>query len=257
MTLTIDIVREDTVFSTMDAARARLDAGAPAGTLVLAREQTAGRGRKRRAWSTLEGAFAGTLILRPDLAPERAPRLTLLAGAAVCDAALAVGADVHLKWPNDVVIDAGPDAEPGPLGTFRKVAGVLVEGVIGPRGLEGALVGLGVNVARPAGGVPTDLRTIAATLADAGGDGDSAHFERALVAALSARMASPDDDDAFADALALQRARSFTLGRPVEAPEDGVRGTAVDLEPDGVLVVETPDGQRVRVVAGDVVPTLE
>lgn len=225
--------------------------GAPHGTLVVARRQTAGKGRSGRSWLSAEGGLYLSLLLRPTLAPDKLPRLTLLAGAAVVDALLASGAEVYAKWPNDVLVRAASD---GPLGPFRKVCGVLVEGVLGPKGIEGAVLGVGLNLVPPAGGFPADIAAVAGALSDVGVTLSREGALGALLLHLERRLADPADDAAFAAALDVLRARSATLGRDVEARDDDVRGRAEDLDTDGALLVRTASGALVRVVAGDVWP---
>lgn len=225
--------------------------GAPHGTLVVARRQTAGKGRSGRGWLSEEGGLYLSLLLRPRLAPEKLPRLTLLAGAAVIDALLASGGDVYAKWPNDVLV---PCAVEGPLGPFRKVCGVLVEGVLGPKGIEGAVLGIGLNLVRPAGDFPAAIASVAGALSDVGIALSRDDALRLLLLHLERRLADPADDAGFAAALEVLRARSATLGRDVEARDDDVRGRAEDLDTDGALLVRTASGALVRVVAGDVWP---
>lgn len=224
--------------------------GAPHGTVVVARRQTAGRGRSGRQWLSEEGLYL-SVVLRPKLSPERLPRLTLLAGAGVLDALLALGSEVYAKWPNDVLIAANSD---GPLGPFRKVCGILVEGVMGPRGIEGAVLGVGVNLVNPPGGFPEELRLLAGAVSDVGPVLSRDDALRAVLTRLQERLSQPNDDGAFAAALDRLRERSATLGRRVEVRDDGVRGVAEALGDDGALLVRTDEGELVRVIAGDVWP---
>lgn len=225
--------------------------GAPHGTLVVARRQTAGKGRSGRSWLSEEGGLYFSLLLRPRLAPEKMPRLTLLAGAAIVEGLGALGVEVYAKWPNDVLVPAAP---PGPLGPYRKVCGILVEGILGKGGIEGAVLGIGLNLVHPKGGFPTEIESVAGALADVGLAPTADEVLSALLERLSPRFADPSDDGAFANALDVLRARSATLGREVEARDDGVRGRAEDLDEDGALLVRTAEGALVRVVAGDVWP---
>lgn len=225
--------------------------GAPHGTLVVADRQTAGRGRSGRSWLSGDGGLYLSLLLRPRLAPEKLPRLTLLAGAAIVEALALAGADVYAKWPNDVLV---PAAEAGPLGPFRKVCGILVEGVAGKQGIEGAVLGVGLNLVRPPGGFPDDIARLAGALSDVGLVLQRDEALRAVLATLERRLADPADDEAFAAALNVLRARSATLGRPVEVRDERVRGVAEDLDDDGALLVRSDEGGLVRVVAGDVWP---
>ena len=124
--------------STQEDARALVRAGAPHGTIVIAEEQTRGRGRRGRSWVSPPGTgLWATVILRRPL-PEAAPQvLTLAAAVAVCEGARALGAAVEIKWPNDIIASGGRSAG-------GKVAGVLGEVLASDAG-PCALLGIGVN----------------------------------------------------------------------------------------------------------------
>ncbi len=169
--------------STNDRARELAIAGALHGTLVTASEQTAGRGRMGRTWSAPPGSsLLMSLVLRPrspssELPTEPWPpsQLPLLAGVAVCDV---VGPQARVKWPNDVVIEDGPN--------LRKVAGILTEA----RPQAGwAVLGIGLNVAVRLQDLPPELQGTAATLAL---PRDAVEPTLAtLLAALERRLAAP------------------------------------------------------------------
>ena len=207
--------------STNARARELAVAGAPHGTAVTAGEQTAGRGRQGRGWSTPPGsALAVSLVIRdPD------PLLSLRAGLAVADLA---GAGARVKWPNDVLVDG------------RKVAGVLVEG----RPQEGwAVLGMGVNAALDLAELPEEVRATAGTLGL-----DPAELPRALemlLAGLEARLAEPQEAT-----LAALRERDGLAGRPVRW--EGGEGEGAGIAADGALLVRGSDGTVHVLAAGEV-----
>ena len=207
--------------STNARARELAEAGAPHGTAVTAGEQTAGRGRQGRGWSTPPGsALAVSLVIRdPD------PLLSLRAGLAVADLA---GAGARVKWPNDVLVDG------------RKVAGVLVEG----RPQEGwAVLGMGVNAALDLATLPEELRPTAGTLGL-----DPAELPRALealLAALETRLAEPPEAT-----LAALRERDALAGRSVRW--EGGEGVGAGIAGDGALLVRGADGDVHALAAGEV-----
>ena len=207
--------------STNARARELAEAGAPHGTAVTAGEQTAGRGRQGRGWSTPPGsALAVSLVIRdPD------PLLSLRAGLAVADLA---GAAARVKWPNDVLVDG------------RKVAGVLVEG----RPQEGwAVLGIGVNAALDLSVLPEEVRATAGTLGL-----DPRELPRALevlLAALEARLAEPPDAT-----LAALRERDALAGRPVRW--EGGEGEGAGIAADGGLLVRGAGGTVHTLAAGEV-----
>jgi BirA family transcriptional regulator, biotin operon repressor / biotin---[acetyl-CoA-carboxylase] ligase len=207
--------------STNDVARELAAAGAPAGTVVTAREQTAGRGRQGRAWAAPPGqALIASVVVRPF-----GPLLPLAAAVAVADVA---GEHARIKWPNDVLVDG------------RKVAGILVEA----RPAEGwAVVGVGLNAAVELDALPAEVRARAATLGRRPDELDAVLAE--LLAALDGALAL--DDDAL---LERWRARDALVGR--EVSWGAGRGTALGVDRDGHLLVERPDGGREALSAGEV-----
>src|SRR5690348_4208194 len=130
------LVARDETGSTNDDAMDAARNGAPEGTLVWARRQTTGRGRRGRAWVSPEGNLHLSIVLRPGVVPRRAGEIAFVAALAAADAcaALAPAADVRCKWPNDV------------LAAGRKVGGLLIESAFGGAGVEWMVVGIGVNL---------------------------------------------------------------------------------------------------------------
>ena len=214
--------------STQDAARALAEAGAAEGSLVVAERQSDGRGRRGRGWLSPAGGLYFSLVLRPELPLAALPLVSLAAGVALAEAAGVGG----LKWPNDLL---APDG--------RKLAGVLVEADLRGEEVRYLVLGVGVNFDPPG-------------LEGAAGLTEFVHAERVDVLArfLGALeplyLALPDPEPV----LAAWRARTVTLGRRVRVhtPAGPKEGTAVDVEADGSLVLETPRGRRTRVSAGDV-----
>jgi BirA family transcriptional regulator, biotin operon repressor / biotin---[acetyl-CoA-carboxylase] ligase len=132
------VLRFDTVSSTNDLAREMAAAGAREGTAILALEQTAGRGRQGRSWSspTGEGLYL-SLVLRPKVRPADSPIITLAAAVAVAETlSIDFNLPVDIKWPNDV------------LARGRKICGILVESAIEGTELQYAVMGIGVNMSQ-------------------------------------------------------------------------------------------------------------
>jgi BirA family biotin operon repressor/biotin-[acetyl-CoA-carboxylase] ligase len=246
MTRRIDWVvhRFDAVESTMDEAARLAAAGAPEGTVIRAEYQRAGRGRAGRAWASPPGAsLLTTLLLRPDVSPDRLGALSLVAGVAVAEAIEALGVGpVWLKWPNDVWLGGPVDG--------RKAAGILATGRTRGVAVDYALVGIGVNVSPPPGALPHD----AIGLAEAAGR--PINRDR-LLATLLARFSAR-----YAEFLAARgrpsldawRRRAALLGENVAVEVGGERraGTLAGIDDDGALLLRDAD-QIVRVVAGDLV----
>ncbi|HEY4277491.1 MAG TPA: biotin--[acetyl-CoA-carboxylase] ligase [Conexibacter sp.] len=216
-----------TIGSTNARAQELAAAGAPHGTLVTGGEQTAGRGRQGRAWTTPAGtALAASLVLR-----QPPPLLTLTAGLAVAEVAAALdsaGREPAIKWPNDVLLDG------------RKVCGILAEG----RLQEGwAVLGIGINVAIAQDDFPPELADRATSLGLAPHD-----VERALALLLTSlerwlTAPTPELVEGF-------RQRDALLDR--EIAWDGGSGTAAGIADDGRLRVRATDGSERLLDAGEV-----
>ena len=209
----------DTTASTQDEARRRFT-GRP--LLLVAAHQTAGRGRRGRAWEGAPRAVAATLAFRPPWPEEAWPRLTLAAGLSACRV---LGEAVRLEWPNDLVVGTS------------KVGGLLTEAAAGV-----VAVGLGVNLYWPQ---PTVDGAGALGTEDPGPEA-APRLAAAWADDLLARVAAGPDYWGVGD----YAARCATLGREVTW-EPGGAGRAVGVEADGGLVVETAAGRRV-LYAGEV-----
>jgi BirA family biotin operon repressor/biotin-[acetyl-CoA-carboxylase] ligase len=226
-----DVEYHDAVVSTNDRAR-ELAAAGREDVVVLANEQTGGKGRLDRQWASPPGGVWLTILLRPAVPPARAPVFTLAAAVATARAAREAGVEAVIKWPNDVLVDG------------RKLAGILTEVEGEADRVSWLVVGVGVNAnvdpdALPAGIEATSLRAEV-------GDVDRRAFTQRLIEEFDDLRHDPDAVvPAWHDLAA-------TLGRRVrvEAPDCDVVGEAVDVEFPGTLVVETDRG-RVEVTAGD------
>lgn len=216
--------------STNDVARALADDGAPHGTVVIADEQQAGRGRHGRRWEAPRGrALLMSVVLRAGSA--RAPAIApLRVGLAVVHAIEATcGVGVQLKWPNDVILNDS------------KVAGVLCEGsMTGGRIL--VIAGIGINVAQQHGDFPPDIAGSATSLHLAG----CAAARRADIAgALLDSLLGPTGDIAAPlrpEELTAYRAHDALRGRPVTV--DGVpAGIAAGIDATGALRIRRNDDE--------------
>ncbi|WP_407560750.1 biotin--[acetyl-CoA-carboxylase] ligase [Streptomyces sp. 184] len=230
------------------AARAR--EGAPEGAVLVAEEQTAGRGRLDRRWSApaRSGLFF-SVLLRPEGVPaSRWGWLPLLAGVAVATALpRAAGVDTALKWPNDVLVTVA--------GEERKTGGILVERV--DADAEAVVLGIGINVTLRADELPVPQ---AGSLALAGAKvTDRDPLLRAVLRSLERWYGSwrtAAGDPAGARLQETYAAGCATLGRQVRAELPGgatLTGEAVAVDGDGRLVLATAAGMEEPVGAGDVV----
>ena len=228
--------------STNDRARELADAGAAHGEVVVAESQTAGRGRRGRAWASPAGRnLYLSVILRPNLPPQRAPELTLVASVAACDACRKAGVEVGIKWPNDLLVGE------------RKVAGILTELSAEPDLVHWVVLGIGVNLNSGSGDFPADLRGVATSLSiERGQPVPRALFAAALLSELE-QWLDRHAAEGFGPVREAWRERSVTLGREVRVDADGgeISGVAEDVDASGALLVRGRSG-LVRVVSGDV-----
>lgn len=212
-----DIIYKEESTSTNDDARDLAVVGASSGTAVVAKSQSRGRGRAGRSFESPVGGLYLSVVLRPTRPAAEWSLLPLLAGVVVTR--FVPGSS--LKWPNDVLVGE------------KKAGGILVESVWGAAPF--AVVGIGLNV-------------LSAPVLEATTTGVSVDAS-ALRDALVARVLEWEKMGSAA-VLAEIREACSTIGKEV-VWVDGA-GRAVDIDVDGALVVESPDGRRERVVAGDV-----
>jgi BirA family biotin operon repressor/biotin-[acetyl-CoA-carboxylase] ligase len=246
--------RFETIDSTNRWVLEEARAGAPEGLVAVTDHQAAGRGRRGRSWDAPPGSsLLVSVLLRPGswrpgswrpgssgraITPDRLHLLTMAAGLALLEAVGAVaGVDAALKWPNDLVVGD------------RKLAGLLAEAEVSGTGeVRTVVLGVGCNVAQRA--FPAHLaETATSCVLEAGHEVDREALLVSFLDALARRLAT-------LDTVALDyRARLATLGRAVRVDlgDDIVEGTAVDVDSDGRIEVERPDGSRVAVAVGDVV----
>jgi len=238
------LVALDSIDSTNEEARRRLaaDPSLPEGTLIWAAEQTAGRGRRGRSWSSPRGNLYLSVVLRPGCAPAVAAQLGFAAAVALAAtlAEILPGAErVRLKWPNDVLVDGA------------KASGILLEATTAGEGEPGPIIlGVGVNLqSRPESGLYPTI-----SLAEAGCP-ISAPGE--LLERFAARLLSCYElwrRDGFAPLREAWLTRAIGLGEQVEVRLDRetLSGRFEALDETGALALALPDGGRRLVAAGDV-----
>jgi len=226
----------DEVTSTFDVAETRARAGAPHGTVVVAKRQSAGRGRLGRVWESPAGGLWMTAILRPQTASAtHAPALSLVVAAALAEALeQSYALDVRLRWPNDLYVGR------------RKLGGLLADARWSGEHMDCCLLGIGINVNVSEEDLSDEVRARATSLrAELGRDLDVGQVLEVVLRALHETC-----DRFFASTPHLDidrvRARCDTLGRPVRATlDDGshVEGRAADIGPLGSILINTEGGR--------------
>jgi BirA family biotin operon repressor/biotin-[acetyl-CoA-carboxylase] ligase len=234
----------DEIESTNTRAAQLAAAGVPEGVVVMARQQTAGRGRQGRTWvSPPDSGIYVSFVLRPDLAPQSVPLMSLATGVAVVDAVAAVtGLQVGLKWVNDIVASG------------RKLGGILAEMTTDPKtGQRSLVVGVGINVRLDETQPFDELCERVEWLERlAGREIDYTLLVVELAWSLEQRYFDMRDG-ARQKIVDMWKERSVTLGQEIRATtgNSAVEGTAIDIDENGALVLATVDG-NIKLHAGEI-----
>jgi BirA family transcriptional regulator, biotin operon repressor / biotin---[acetyl-CoA-carboxylase] ligase len=235
------LVSLETVGSTNEEAKRLARAGAEDGTLIWAREQTRGKGRSGRAWTSPPGNLYLSLVLRPDCPPVAASQLgfvaALGAGGGLAEV-LPPMIDLRYKWPNDILLNR------------RKVAGILLEteSAAADR-LDWLVLGIGINVAER----PSDTAFPATSLRE---EGDLESTVEGVLEAFARHFLSWVNrwlDDGFAPVRAAWRKSAIGIGEAIRVrlPNAELEGVFEDIDQDGALLLRESGTVR-RITAGDV-----
>ncbi len=230
----------DRVDSTSTVARAMAEAGTAHGTVVWAREQSAGRGRLSRQWSSPPGNLYLSVVLRPAVAAARVAEMGFACALAVAETAEAFlphGPAARLKWPNDVLLDGA------------KIAGILLEGQFSAQSLAYVVAGIGINVASS-----PDSPTYQTISLRALGSGEIEPGEvlKVLLTRLSVWLETWTEVG-FAPVRAVWMDRAARLGKTitVRIGNEPVEGLFDGIDDTGALLLRTAGGIR-RITAGEV-----
>ena len=230
-----DVEYHDSIPSTNERAR-ELGAAGESDIVVVADEQTGGKGRLDRAWSSPSGGVWLSILVRPDVPPAQAPAFTLAAAVAAVRAAREAGVEAEIKWPNDLLVRSD-DGD-------RKLTGILTEMEGEADRISWLVVGVGVNANVDVADIPSD-QPATSIRAEAGDVRRRVFVQRLL----------EEFDDLRGDldgVVPAWREYASTLGQRVrvDTPGGEVVGEAVDVAFPGALVVETDD-DRITITAGD------
>ena len=240
----LEMEYKPSIDSTNQLAKKLAYHGAADGTIVVAEEQTGGKGRLDRKFFSPRGkGIWFSVILRPNLLPKDAPKCTLMAAVAVAEAMKRFNLKAEIKWPNDIMHDG------------RKLVGILTEmtGEIGK--ISYIVIGVGINVNIKRKEFPKDLRDVATSLSELTGDEISrVKLFRAVLEEFD-KLYCKINKSGFDEILKLWRKYNITLGKYIRviSASDGksFTGKAIDLNADGALIVET-ESEFKTVYAGDV-----
>jgi BirA family biotin operon repressor/biotin-[acetyl-CoA-carboxylase] ligase len=234
------------IASTNLHAYQRAQEGGAEGEVFIAEAQTNGKGRMGRSWvSPPYLNLYLSVILRPELRPDQAPQMTLMAAVAVAETIQSfLGFAPEIKWPNDILVKG------------KKLSGILAESSAEPTRLFFVVLGIGVNLNYPRERMPEAIRESATSLMILTQKPvDRSLFARELIQDLD-RWYGEFESQGFA--AIRQRWESFFglrgKGVRVETPDQRIFGKALGIDHDGALILEGEGGSLTRIVAGDVVP---
>jgi BirA family biotin operon repressor/biotin-[acetyl-CoA-carboxylase] ligase len=236
-----EVVCYDSVSSTNEVAKELARQGALDGTLIIADEQTAGKGRQGRSWFAPRGtSLLMSLILHPSLTTSEIPRLTMASSLAVANAIEEVtGLPVQFKWPNDILLRE------------KKTGGILTEVGLSGDVLDYAVIGIGVNVNLDVSLIP-EIADVATSIAEELGRPAS----RLELLRILLRLMESEYDLLLRGESPHERwmTRLRLLGDKVQVttPWGQESGRAETVDADGALVLRRPDGTIVRITVGDV-----
>ena len=231
------LARHAEIDSTNSEARRLAEAGEAGPLWIMAKKQTAGRGRRGRSWETLSGNLAATLLLRPEAPPGPLGQLSFAAALSVADVAahVAPGAAITVKWPNDVLVEG------------RKVAGILLESGSDAKG-SWLAVGIGINLAA----APENTEFPAAALAEFA-QAPSPDETLALLAARFAHWYAGWMNGGFETLRTAWLARAGGLGFPIRArlTNETRHGVFEGIDASGALLLNE-QGRISAIAAGEV-----
>jgi BirA family biotin operon repressor/biotin-[acetyl-CoA-carboxylase] ligase len=224
--------------STMEAARREALWGAPAGTVILADRQTAGKGRLKRTWLSPPGCLAFSLIMRPNLA--HLPAMLMLASLGIVYGIRGLtGLRAQIKWPNDILLND------------KKICGILIENDIRKNVLHHSVVGIGINVNVKISEFP-EIALTATSLSDQLGQECSRQdlLVRCLTEIDSMYQLLPDTEYIHEQWVK----HMITIGQKVQVTwgDKGIVGVAESVSTNGNLLLRLPEGKLTEIVAGDV-----
>ncbi|MFL1672354.1 biotin--[acetyl-CoA-carboxylase] ligase [Paenibacillus dendritiformis] len=230
--------------STQNEAAAWAKEGVPEGAVVLAEEQTGGRGRQGHVWHSPAGKGVWmSIILRPRIPLPYTPHLTLLGAVAMFRAMKKLtSAPLGIKWPNDILADG------------KKVAGILLESAAEDERLLYVIAGIGISVNLDSADFPEELQERATSLKIVTGqEVDRASLVAACLQELE-QLYRLYEEEGFGPIRTLWEAQSITLGRQmtIDTPQGSLQGVAVGLDQSGALLLKDKTGTVQKVFSGDV-----
>lgn len=240
-----EVIYMDVVSSTNTVAKEKAAQGYSEGMVIIADQQTAGKGRLGRSWESPPGTGIWlSIVLRPEISPPEAPFITILAALAVARALeKTVGITPGIKWPNDIVLEKA------------KVCGILTEMSAEMERINYIIVGIGINVNQDIFDFPEEIRDKATSVKTVVGHTVDRkaivmkvleYFEKFYFSALQ--------EGSKKKLVEEYRQYSLTLGSQVKVicQNQTITGKALDITEKGELIVQTENGEKITVFSGEV-----
>lgn len=235
---------EESVDSTQKIAHRLANEDAPEGTVIIAEEQVLGRGRMDRKWHSPK--YTGvwmSVILRPNIPPQKAPQLTLIAAVAVVQAIEEfTNLTPQIKWPNDILING------------KKVTGILTELQADADRITSIIIGIGINVNQQKEDYPEELHNIATSLAiESGKKLQRAELVKILLSKLE-NLYALYLEKGFYPIKLLWESYAISIGKIITARTitGSIHGKAMGITEDGVLMIEDEKGKVHHVYSADI-----
>ncbi|MBD3426079.1 MAG: biotin--[acetyl-CoA-carboxylase] ligase [Candidatus Omnitrophica bacterium] len=235
-----NIYHYESIDSTNNKAYELAESGEPEGTVVIAENQTQGKGRMGRRWVSPKGTgIYMSLIVRPDAEMDEIPAMTLITAYCIIKAVKdASGLEARMKWPNDVIVNG------------KKLCGILTEIKAQPDQVNFLVLGIGVNVNTPSSKLPPEGTSIKN---ECGCEIDRPDLARGILTQFE-KGYTRFTNEGFGAIRKECMDCSFTLGKKVKVLEHhrSIEGEAVDIDEKGALIIRTASGEKRRVFSGDV-----
>lgn len=235
---------EEVVSSTQKIAHSLAGDGAEEGTIVVADQQTGGRGRLARAWySPKQTGIWMSMILRPKIPINKTPQLTLLTAVALIQAIEEVtGLTPEIKWPNDIMING------------KKIVGILTELQAEADRVHSVIIGVGMNVNHTLDQFPEELQAIATSIAEETGEpADRAQVIQAIMKNFE-KLYTGYLIHGFKPVKLLWESYAISLNKTLIARtlQGTIRGRAIGIDDEGVLLLETAEGKIEKIYSADI-----
>lgn len=238
------IIHYDSIESTNTKAKELASNGLDEGTVIISEEQTEGRGRLGRSWTSPKSrGIWMSLVLRPDILPTEATKLTQIAAAAVCKSIREIGINTFIKWPNDIILNN------------KKVCGILTEISAELNMVNFIVIGIGINANIDDNEFPEEIRSIATSLKNAfNKEINRKELTARILNNFESLYLELIDNNSIKKSIGICKDSSILLGKEIriiyrDREESGI---AIDLTDQGELLVKYNNGDIEKIISGEV-----